>query len=513
MRHSIQALLLHKNGFTLIELVIVMALVSILSISILGFFQNQRRMYTWEDQKLERDQNLRTALNLITQELKLAGFCVADEGLAQSLDLWVPSRFVPTYPLKVTLDANPKVTLGDDDQPDMLTFACVIPTELNPTTSMEITNGNELVLALNKSNTKKQYRVGDVLQIGYLPEYAIVRGINGRKLTVDTDPLESGFQPLKMDYPEHSFVGEIYIVSYAVFNEKNDPQFKRHAANRPELKRKVNAGGFHPVADNIADMRIITAEDGRIQVTLTAKTESPNHQSSNINGICEVTGDIFIRNTRNVQTATTCLKPADPKNLALHAGLNEDYPCRILMAWESVNMNEKGEGLSELGCPVIGYRVFFDVAAGVCGYYVDVDIEAKNGFVLDVNGIPSAGFFISVAAKNSGGIGTRSGEISIFDTMPPEAPSSLHPKATAPHQITLSWKDSAGCDLAGYYIYRKTPTENYKTINAHIVRQGAEEYVDEGLVAGNTYTYVMKAMDFAFNPSDRTSAVTILLPE
>lgn len=515
MRRFTAALLLlnkKKSGFTLIELMIGLAIVGILSAAILGFFQNQRRTYIWEDQRLERDQNLRTALNQIIQELKLAGFCASDGAFVDSLPQWVPSRFIPSYPSCVCFDGNPKVTLGDGDQPDMLTFACVLPTELNPTTAMTTTAGTELTTALNKTKTKEQYRVGDVLQVGYLPEYAVVKEIQGRTLTVDTDPFENGNQPLKRDYPGGTVVGEIYVVSYAVFNGKNDPMCKRHSENRPELKRKVNAGGFQPVADNIVDMRITTTGDGRIQVALKAKTEQPNYRRSNVDGILEVTGDVFIRNTRNALMATTCLKPTAPSSVSLLNGLDDDYPCLILMTWDRVERNEAGETLDDLGCSVMGYRIFYDTLAGAHGFFVDTDTEAGTGYVLDVAGLPSAGFYVSVAAKNSGGVGPRSSEKSIFDTSAPAAATNLNATVTASDQITIRWKDSPGCDIAGYYIYRKTAVKDYKAINANLVPQGSEKYVDSDLAAGVTYSYVMKAVDFAFNASGQSSAVTVVMP-
>ena len=82
--------LLIQYGFTLIELMIVLALVSILTAGILGFFNYQRRTYLWEEQKLERDQHIRTALNSIIRELRLAGFCAADDAFVEQMSCWVP---------------------------------------------------------------------------------------------------------------------------------------------------------------------------------------------------------------------------------------------------------------------------------------------------------------------------------------------------------------------------------------------------------------------------------------
>ena len=513
MKPYIQAFLHRNSGYSLIELLIVLAITSILLTLVFGFFQNQRYVYLWENQKLERDQNARTVLDLISQELKSAGFCAADRTFVESLECWVPSRFVPSFPLDVTLDTNPKVTLGDNGAPDMLTFACVMPTECNPTTSLERAKGTELMLALNKSETNKQYRIGDVIQVGCLPEYAVVRAVSGNTLSVDTDPVESGWQPFNREHPAGSFVGELYIVSYAVFNENNDPKFERHTAGCPVFKRKVNAGGFQPVAEHISDMRIDAFEQGSIRVTLTATTERPNFRNANMNGALEITQEVFIRNTKEVQAATTCLKPAAPKHFFLYAGLDEDYPCRISMGWEEVSVNEGGEALEKLGCPVTGYRVFFDVAADTYGYYIDTDTEAKDGFILDAAGIPAAGFFISVAARNSGGLGHRSREIPIFDTIAPRAPKEFMAKVTGLDRVTLTWQDNPECDVAGYYVYRKTAMEGFKPIHGHLISQGKQIYEDLGLESGKTYGYVMEAVDFAFNAGERSDMVSITLPE
>ncbi len=501
-----------NKGFTLVEIAIVVTIVSILAIAIVGFFTAQRQTYIWEEQKLERDQNVGMALDLITRELQLAGFCAADASFVRFLPLWLPARFIPSVPLDVKFDANPKITLGDGEQPDMLTFACVLPTDLNPTTLRVTANDTTLVPNLSKSDIKKQYRCGDVIQVGYPPTFAIVKGISDTKITIDTDPSVPGNQGVEISYPEGTFMGEVYVVSYAVFNETNDSEYARHAPKRPELKRKVNAGGFQPVTDNISNMKITAGSDGCVQVTLTAKTARVNHRYSDPNGKTLITRDIFIRNTRDAGMATTCLVPAAPVNLNVFGGLDEDYPCGIFMSWDEVSENEDGGDLESIGCPVTGYRIYYDCVENTFGYYMDVDAEDRVGYLLDVGSIPASSFYVSVAARNSGGIGGITGEKKVTDITAPDTPINFRAKITALDQITLLWDSSTACDLAGYFIYRKDASGLSHILNSHLIEKGVEMYVDEGLPPGKTYTYSMEATDISCNYSERSNRVSIALP-
>ncbi len=498
-------------GFSLIEILIVLAVFSILIGSILGLFSSQRDVYIREDLKLERDQNLRMALETISSALRTAGYCAADEAFIHDLSDWAPSEFIPSYPLSVDLDANPKITVGDGDLPDMITFVSSIPTATNPTTLSADSDDTKLTVSLSKSNADKQYRTGDIVYVGYLPESARVTAIDGKILTIDTDPGMSGLQPLSTVYPGGSPMGELSVVSYAVFNDENDPECKRHEHDRPLLKRKINAGGFYPVAENIERMKVRKLEGDILQISLTARTDRKHLMGGN-SGRAIMSAEISFRNAETPGLATDCAKPAAPSALVVENGLDDAFPCCVLLTWDQVDIDSFGDDLADAGCPVIGYRIFHDVAEGIFGNHVDVSAEDASGYLLDVSGIPSSVYYISVAAENSGGFGESSSEVSITDDTPPERPSGLSAIDDGSAGVLLSWDGNPECDLAGYYIYRKKDGGAFEPVNVSLVGSGSDGYSDIGLGGGAAYTYVIEAVDFGFNRSAYSDEVTIAIP-
>ena len=61
-----------KRGFTLVELMVVIAVLGIMLTMIYSVFISQMRSHVWRGQVAERQQNLRAAMNLMVSELKMA---------------------------------------------------------------------------------------------------------------------------------------------------------------------------------------------------------------------------------------------------------------------------------------------------------------------------------------------------------------------------------------------------------------------------------------------------------
>jgi prepilin-type N-terminal cleavage/methylation domain-containing protein len=497
------------TGFTLIELLIVLVVFSILIGGIFSFFISQRDTYLAEDLALERDQNLRMALETISRELSRAGHRAADPAFVEGLSKWVPSKYLPTVPMAVTLDANPKITFGEGALPDVVTVVCAVSTAANPTTLSEDSSGTKLNVSLSNSDSKKQYKAGDILSIGYLPEYAGVAIVDGNIVIIDTDPEVPDLQPLSKVHPAGSPVVEISIVSFAVFNDENDPGFKRHEAGRSLLKRKVNAGGFYPVAENISQLKVETVEDGVLAVSLTARAD-PIRSGGLDTGEVTLTSRVLLRNGVAAGFASDCINPAAPGGLVLEDGLNDAYPCRVKLSWNPVTVDASGNSLEEAGCPVTGYRIYFDGVSGVFGHHRDVSAEDTSGVVLDVSAVSAAEFYISVAAESSGGFGEKSSEAVITDTTAPEKPTGVSTVALGAHAIAVSWDENVECDLAGYYLYREKNGGN-TVLATGLIPAGAGGYTDPGLVSGATYTYMVEAVDCGFNVGERSEGVTVTL--
>jgi len=99
------------------------------------------------------------------------------------------------------------------------------------------------------------------------------------------------------------------------------------------------------------------------------------------------------------------------------------------------------------------------------------------------------------------------------DTTAPAAPTGLQATTAGPATVTLSWVANGETDLAGYLVFRLNADGQPVQLNAVPITNTS--YVDSGLNPGETYTYLVKAVDRAGNlsgPSTQVSAPAGLRP-
>jgi prepilin-type N-terminal cleavage/methylation domain-containing protein len=246
-----------SRGFTLIEVLISMTLLGVALGSIYQIFLSQAEAYKSQTRVVQRQQGLRASLELIARDSRSAGYPVLGQSFLMNLTAWIPRSFIPKVPQTVIPNGVLTVTPGGNN-PDTLSLLIVLSSETNPTSLSQGTQAGDtsIKLSLTGSETNDQFNVGDLLYIGKPPELAEVKEISGNVLVVDTDPFLSGTQGLKKAYPAGTEIGEISLVSYAVFNDQNDSAGKYHDLGIPVLKRKINAGGFEPLAEGLTDLKI-----------------------------------------------------------------------------------------------------------------------------------------------------------------------------------------------------------------------------------------------------------------
>lgn len=507
-----------QRGMTLIEIMVSLCILSVVMSALYVFCAAHQRAYQRQHVAQERDQNLRFALNTIARELMAAGYHAAGDTLVRHLPDWVPGKFVVRAPLPVYMDANPKITLGIGDAPDMITFLLVQPADTFTFAHDSPAVTNQITLGISKSETRGQFKRGDLVCVDHGDTYAIVRNIHQSSLFLDTDPVASGDQPLSAAYPAGTPVGEISMVTYAVFNRLNDPKYKYHEAGCPVLKRRVNASGFQPLAENIADMQVALEDDGRIRITLIAGVAksfaAPG--ADGVDGEITATAHVRCRNVSDVGLGAGCGRPSAPADVVVLGALNDTYPCRIFMSWDSVSTDVTGASFEHDVCQVAGYRIYFDVAAGTFGSSIDVPPEVAGGYAVDVSGLPSDSYYVSVAARNGAGVGEKSGEIAVYDLLAPPAPAELVVDVDALGAVNLTWTESRACDLAGYHVYRAIVVEgiagSYDRISSTLISPNAPEYLDASPPAGQDCRYIVRAEDHGFNLSGKSEAVSVTIP-
>lgn len=260
-----------NRGFTVIEMIVSLFL-GVLVLGLLGdLFLSQARGYKNQERKVNSQQGLRAAMELVVRDLRGAGYPGLPPAFLADLGHWVPNAFIPRAPLTVALSGAVTVTSGGS-QPDLLSLITVLSGETNPCllAAEARTGDTRIELSLGSSEAADQFNPWDILYLGKPAEYVQIKEIRGRTLIVDGDPVQAGNQGLKNDYPAGTEVGEISLVHYAVFNDSNDPEGRYHDRGRPVLKRKVNACGFEPLAEWIENMKITARTPERFFLWLTA---------------------------------------------------------------------------------------------------------------------------------------------------------------------------------------------------------------------------------------------------
>jgi type II secretory pathway pseudopilin PulG len=261
-----------NRGFTVVEMIVALSL-GLLVLGLLGdLFLSQARGYKNQERKINSQQGLRASMELMVRDLRGAGYPGLSPAFLADLGHWVPNAFIPRAPLTVALGGAVTITSGGS-HPDLLSLITVLSGETNPSrlAAEARTGDTRIELSLGSSEAADQFNPWDILYLGKPAEYVQVKEIRGRTLIVDSDPLQTGNQGLKNDYPAGTEVGEVSLVHYAVFNESNDPEGRYHDPGRPVLKRKVNACGFEPLAEWIEDMKITAQTPERFFLRLTAR--------------------------------------------------------------------------------------------------------------------------------------------------------------------------------------------------------------------------------------------------
>lgn len=97
-------------GFTLVELLIALLLSSIMIAMVAGFFINHRRSYTAQELLVEMSQNTRAAVDVMTREIRMAGYNTNDTYT------FVPIPYNPVQlQVRANLDGDTALTSSNEE--------------------------------------------------------------------------------------------------------------------------------------------------------------------------------------------------------------------------------------------------------------------------------------------------------------------------------------------------------------------------------------------------------------
>ena len=124
----------HKNrhhtqqGFTLTELLVVMAMAGIVMAAVYSTYKSQQDSYVVQEQVVEMQQNLRAALFLLAKDLRAAGFNPAKnpniEGFLTEIpdDTPTPETSTSATSLAMTADLDMDGSINTDDHTEQLAY-------------------------------------------------------------------------------------------------------------------------------------------------------------------------------------------------------------------------------------------------------------------------------------------------------------------------------------------------------------------------------------------------------
>ena len=148
-----------------------------------------------------------------------------------------------------------------------------------------------------------------------------------------------------------------------------------------------------------------------------------------------------------------------------------------------------------------GYNVHRSIVSG--GPYSQVNGALVTGTAYDDSAVVNATtYFYVVTAVNLSGMESAvsaESEATPADMTAPAAPILLMALASD-GQVALDWADNTELDLLGYDIHRSTTSGGpYQKLNS--LALATSDYLDQGLLHGTTYFYVVSASDLAGNDS------------
>ena len=245
-----------QKAFTLVELLVAMAIGLVVIAGLSSTFISQRKTYNVQEQISEMLQNGRAAMGIMSNEIRMTGYGVTTTALP-----WIDWAGVTFTTIPVVIEEGAGA-LGSDIIHIAGCFDGAAAT-LSSNASAGDTTINVTPVDSSKS-VSDLFDTDDekVICINGL-ENAVVTGISGNTLTIDTDP--SNNQGLLNAAANTLDVCVVKVISYSVVQDADGSYI---------LKRNENLGaGRQPLAENITDLQT-SLSGNTIEINpLTARTD------------------------------------------------------------------------------------------------------------------------------------------------------------------------------------------------------------------------------------------------
>ena len=243
------------GGFSLLEALVALLLVSIVLAGAVGAFATQTRSYRQQDLTTATQQNLRVAMGMVVDALRSGGYGAPDGDLSA----WVPwvSGFASS-PM-ITGTAPMTVSVASCFQAPLATLSAAVTggaTILSVATDIP---GQSIPDLLNRT-TMSLILVGD-------SENAQVTNVTESALAIDTDPNTVGTQGLARGYPAGTPICRVDVHTFSISTDTIT------GVSWMAIDADQGAGP-QPAIDGISHLTVTAVAAHQYQVTLTARSES-----------------------------------------------------------------------------------------------------------------------------------------------------------------------------------------------------------------------------------------------
>lgn len=250
------------RGFTLVELLVACAVLSLVMGGVIGFFGSVSRVTREQQEASALEASLRLALERSAGDLRRARYSTP-RSLLPAWITWVPG-----------FDRNPQLHPGNGGPDALSVAACTAaPIATLRSSSSASADGSHNALSLRSAvsgkslaellntRSKRLIRVGDG---GGVDEgFALVTAVNGSVITIDTDPGSAGSQGFRYRaWFAGTPVCRVDVTSYSVDRATRTLRINEH-----------QGAGAQPAVDGVTDLRIAVRGDEEYQLRYTVQAE------------------------------------------------------------------------------------------------------------------------------------------------------------------------------------------------------------------------------------------------
>jgi len=262
-----------KQGFTLVEIMVVAGISMILVAGIISATVSLQRDFKAQNSINEMQQNVRAAMDIISRDLRTAGYGLDDDASASLTD-WI--TWIGGF------DSNPKIIEGGTG-PDTVYVAGAFAEPIGY--SLGALELGDTVIVMDRGGDQVNTSDKKVIVIGHL-ETARVISNAGNTLTISTHPTDN--VGLAYSFEAGAPVEVVSVITYQVVN---NPSLYPYG---PHLQRIDSTTEFpydwqRMAAGNIENMQI-TADGTAIDIEIQGRSARPEYLYTDPN-----TGDHYRR--------------------------------------------------------------------------------------------------------------------------------------------------------------------------------------------------------------------------